>query len=196
MCAFGAEDGLRPRRQFVAGGRPLNTDLRRMKTTPLALTFAFLLAAPALSADSVVLGIGISNRFLSGPPCQPDPDDILKCWEANYVWILRAKRTVVGPRVTGTVRAILSQHVGLRPEFVKSVELFVLSPIEDQSLRISAHAGYYLVDFSSKDSNGRYCLWHTRPEEVGLHLKDTDVVSDAQGRLCFRAKLIAAGKSN
>jgi hypothetical protein len=80
------------------------------------------------------------------------------------------------------VKAISSQHVAATSKFVRSTELFVLRPIEDPALRRSSHADYYLVELSAKDSDGRYCLWD-KPEEVGLRLKDTEVVVDNQGHL-------------
>jgi hypothetical protein len=148
-------------------------------------------SSPALSSDSVVLGRGISNYFLSRQPCpQPEDSNLTNiCLDANFIWVLSARRTIVGPPVRGTVRAIVSQHVAAASKFVRSTELFVLRPIDDPALRKSSHADYYLVDLSSKDSDGRYCLWD-KPEEVGLRLKDSDVVVRDEGRSCFNATLI------
>lgn len=144
----------------------------------------------AFSSDSVVLGRGISNYFLSKQPC-PQPEESLTniCLDANFIWVLSARRTIVGPPVRGTVRAIVSQHVAATSKFVRSTELFVLRPIDDPALRKSSHADYYLVDLSPKDSDGRYCLWD-KPEEVGLRLKDSDVVVHDEGQSCFNATLI------
>lgn len=62
----------------------------------------------------------------------------------------------------------------------------MLRPIDDPALRKSSHADYYLVDLSIKDSDGRYCL-RDKPAEVGLRLKDSDVVVRDEGQSCFDA---------
>jgi hypothetical protein len=95
---------------------------------PAVLLGTLAIATPALAEDSVVLGHGVSNAFLGELPC---PERSL-CVDANYVWVLDADRTVAGPGVTGRVRAIATQHTDATAQFVKSVELFVLSPIQDQ----------------------------------------------------------------
>jgi hypothetical protein len=162
------------------------------------LTGSLLAApAPALPADSVVLGRGIINYFLSKQPC-PEPEDSSLaniCMDSNFIWVLLARRTIVGSPVKGTVRAISSQHVAANSEFVRSTELFVLRRIDDAALRKSSHADYYLVDRSAKDSDGRFCLW-SKPEEVGLRFKDSDIVAGQDGQSCFDATLITeASKS-
>jgi hypothetical protein len=164
-----------------------------MRRASFSLIFVSLLTvpAPAFSSDSVVLGRGISNYFLSKQPCpQPEDSNLVNiCMDVNFIWVLSARRTIVGPPVKGTVKAISSQHVAATSKFVRSTELFVLRPIDDPALRRSSHADYYLVELSTKDSDGRYCLWD-KPEEVGLRLKDTDVVVDDEGQSCFNATLI------
>ena len=145
----------------------------------------------------MVLGRGISNYFLSKQPCpQPEDSNLASiCLDANFIWVLSARRTIVGPPVRGTVRAIFSQHVAATSKFVRSTELFVLRPINDPALRKSSHADYYVVDLSIKDSDGRYCLWD-KPEEVGLRLNDNDVVVLGEGQSCFNATLITDDRSN
>jgi hypothetical protein len=164
-----------------------------MGRASFSLILVSLIAAPssAFSSDSVVLGHGISNYFLSKQPCpQPEGSNLANiCLDANFIWVLSAKRTIVGPPIRGTIRAIFSQHVAATSKFVRSTELFVLRPIDDPVLRKSSHAEYYLVDLSIKGSDGRYCLWD-KPEEVGLRLKDTDVVVRDEGQSCFDATLI------
>jgi hypothetical protein len=115
--------------------------------------------------------------------------------DANYVWVLKAERTLVGPRVEGTVRAISSQHVAAAPEFVKCVELFVLTPIEDPALRKSSRADYYIVELSPRYSDDTYCL-SDKPTNVGLRVNRTDTTIDESGYNCFKAHLIGAGPSN
>src|ERR1700747_640947 len=154
-----------------------------------ALTLGvFALASSAVAADSVVVGHGISNSFLSSRTCLPDP----LCMTASYVWVLDAKRTVSGPKVVGRVRAIMLQHVGATSKYVKSVELFVLRPIEDLSTRKSSGADYLLVSLSPLDSQGRYCL-QMNPGDVGLKLAASEVTVDASsGNYCFSAAALAS----
>ena len=168
-------------------GGPSTSPLNAMFRSAVLLG-AFAITAPAAAADSVVLGRGVSNAFLSNQPCA-DPS---LCMDANYVWVLDADRTVVGPAVVGRVRAIASQHTDATSEFVKSVELFVLRPIQDPSLQESSGAKYYLVSVSAKDSRGRDCL-NVKPADVGLRLDTSEVMVDpSSGSFCFEASVLAA----
>jgi hypothetical protein len=155
----------------------------------LALTAgAFALATAAVAADSVVLGHGVSNAFLSAQACPPGS----LCMDANYLWVLDADRTLTGPAVKGRVRAIVSQHTDATSKFVKSVELFVLRPIQDPSTRKSTGAEYYLVSLSARDSRGRYCL-SVNPSDVGLTLNDSEVAVDGiSGYYCFNATVLTS----
>jgi hypothetical protein len=148
--------------------------------TLLALTSG----APTFAADSVVIGHGISNSFLSRVPCPAGA----VCLDAQYLWVLNSARTVTGPPVNGRVRAISLQHVDATQQFVDSVELFVLRPIKDAALRRSSGAHFYVVSLSPRDSAGRYCL-SVRPETVGLRLDSSEVHSDADS-YCFDAHLL------
>lgn len=146
-------------------------------------------AAPAVAEDSVVIGHGISNAFLSDSLCTEHS----LCMDANYVWVLDADRTVAGPSVSGRVRAIASQHTDATGAFVQSVELFVLRPIKDSPLRKSSGAEYYLVSLSPRYSEVRYCL-SVKPSDVGLKLSASDVVVDAgRGGFCFPAAALVSG---
>jgi hypothetical protein len=112
--------------------------------------------------------------------------------DASYVWVLDADRTVAGPNVRGRVRAIASQHTDATSQFVKSVELFVLRPIQDSSVRKSSNAKYYLISLSPRDSLGRYCL-SVRPADVGLTLDAAEVkVDSSDGHFCFSASAMAS----
>jgi hypothetical protein len=151
----------------------------------------------ASAVDSVVLGHGISNRFLSTPPCPQDADAnyVTVCMDGDFMWVLHAERTVVGPHISGTVKAIASQHTEVRSEFVRSVELFVLRPIEDRQLRKSSGARYYIMALSPKDSKGCYCL-QVQLEEVGLRLDKADIIAGDGGAACFKAELLNKGGPN
>jgi hypothetical protein len=155
---------------------------------PAVILGALLFASAAAAEDSVVLGHGVSNAFLRKLPCT----EHTACLDANYVWVLDVDRTVAGPHVTGRVRAIATQHTDATAEFVKSVELFVLSPIQDSALQKSSGATYYLVSLSPRDSQGRYCL-SVRPSDAGLKLGASVVATDPRsGYFCFSAAALAS----
>jgi hypothetical protein len=152
----------------------------------VCLIGACAIASSAVAADSVVLGHGVRNAFLSIQPC---PQDSL-CLDSNYLWTFDADRTVVGPPVAGRVLAVASQHMDANESFVKAVELFVLRPLKDPKLRGSSGAKYYLVSLSARDASGRYCL-SVNPRDVGLKLESSEVAIDATtGYFCFRASLL------
>jgi hypothetical protein len=166
---------------------PSTSPLDAMVRTAVLLG-ALALATPVVAADSVVLGHGVSNAFLSKPPC---PEHSL-CMDALYIWVLDADHTVVGPSVTGTVRAIATQHTDATTQFARSVELFVLSPITNPTLRKSSGARFYLISFSPRDSQGRYCI-SVNPNDVGLKLDPAEVsVDSGSGGFCFKASVLAS----
>jgi hypothetical protein len=152
-----------------------------MRRLVLAL-IALAAGSSAYAADSVVLGHGISNSFLSKVEC---PAGSI-CPDAQYLWVLTSNRTVVGPPVNGRVRAISMQHTDATQQFVTSVELFVLRPIESAAIRSSSGADFYIVALSPRDPAGHYCL-PVNPATVGLHLDPTKVRA-AEGSYCFDAQ--------
>ena len=168
-----------------------------MRVTVLFPLISFFMAGTVSAADTVVLGHGIRNYQLSVPPCHQEPNSglIAICMDANYVWVLKANRTLVGTRVAGTIRAIASQHRAAATKFVRVVELFVLTPINDPKLRRSSRADYYIVELSPRYSDDTYCL-RDKPTDVGLWVDQADTTVDEGGDNCFKAQLIGAGSSN
>jgi hypothetical protein len=150
----------------------------------VAMLLGLACASTAFSADSVVIGRGVSNSFLSKVECTAG--DL--CVDARYVWVLSVARTIAGPTVQGKIRAVAFQHVDATPQFVRSVELFVLSPIDDSAPRGSSGADFYIVSLSPRGGDGRYCL-DVDPETVGLHLKPGDI-KFRENRYCFAATLL------
>jgi hypothetical protein len=148
----------------------------------LLALIALTLGSSAFARDSVVIGRGISNSFLSKVDC---PVGTI-CLDAQYLWVLISNRTVVGPPVEGQIRAISMQHTDAIQQFVTSVELFVLRPIESATIRSSSGADFYIVALSPRDPAGRYCL-SVNPATVGLHLDPTRVRA-AGGSYCFDAQ--------
>jgi len=142
------------------------------------------IARVVAAADSVVIGHGVGNSFLSEVPC---PATNI-CLDSRYIWTLVADRTVVGPAVKGEVRAIAIQHTEATPQFVHSVELFVLRPIAEATLRSSSGADFYIDALSPRDTAGRYCL-AMDPLEVNLHIA-TSNIHKVDGAYCFDARLL------
>ena len=178
---------MRPRRHRALLCGPSTSPLDAMVRSAVLLG-ALAIATPVVAADSVVLGHGVSNAFLSNPPCSEHS----LCMDALYVWVLDADHTVVGPSVTGRVRAIATQHTDSTGQFVRSVELFVLSPITDSTLRKSSGAKFYLISLSPRDSQGRYCI-SVKPNDLGLKLDPSEVTVDPDSRrFCFKASVLAS----
>jgi hypothetical protein len=139
----------------------------------------------ALAQDSVVIGRGISNAYLASISC----DAVLSCLDAEYLWVLEAHRTLVGPSVKGRIRAVSIQHTDATQRFVSSVELFVLRPIKTPADRASLGADFSIIALSPRYSSGRYCL-NLEPNSIGLHI-DSAKVHKSEGSYCFAASLLA-----
>jgi hypothetical protein len=143
-----------------------------------------IVEAPAFAADSVVIGRGISNSFLSNGACSAGST----CLDAQYVWVLTSNRSVVGPIVKGRVRAISTQHTDATQQFVTSVELFVLRPIKSVTVRHSSGAAFYILYLSPRNADGRYCL-PVSPSSVGLHLDPAKVLA-TESSYCFDVRAL------
>ena len=147
---------------------------------------AVLGSAQAIAEESVVLGRGISNAYAGDLECSKDS----LCLDARYVWELEAKRTVSGPAVRGRVRAIFAQHTDATPKFVRSVELFVLSRIDDPETRERLGADYSGIWLSPRYTGSKYCLPVT-PRSVGLAVPESEVMLDPDsGYFCFAKRLL------
>ena len=138
------------------------------------------LPGTAIATDSVVLGKGLSNAFVSEISC---PEDLI-CMDSVFIWELEAKRTVAGPGISGRVRATTTQHTEATQQFVGSVKIFVLRPIEDSALRASYGVDYEIVTLSPRYKGNRFCLL-VDPKEIGL---DVQSVQNEHGFYCFSAR--------
>lgn len=165
-----------------------------MRISLLFFLVGMFAISSAFSADSVVIGRGIKNYFLLVPPCPQDPDSglVAICMDAEYVWELKAYRSLVGPDIEGTVRAISYQHTEAKSEYVRSVELFVLRPISDARIQNSSHAAYYLVESSPRYADDFYCL--EDPIGLGLAIQESDIIINGNGDRCFKAGRIGSPK--
>ncbi len=166
-----------------------------MRISLLFFLVGVFATSSAFSADSVVIGRGIKNYFLLVPPCPQDPDSglVAICMDAEYVWELKANRSLVGPNIEGTVRAISYQHTEAKSEYVRSVELFVLRPISDPRIQNSSHAAYYMVESSPRYADDFYCL--EDPIGLGLAIQESDIIVNGNGDRCFKAGRIGSPKS-
>jgi hypothetical protein len=152
-----------------------------MTWTVLAALVGMAPTLSAIAADSVVVGRGISNAYVADAAC-PEGSS---CMDSLHVWVLKVRRTVSGPVVKCTVRALATQHIEATTEFVKSVELFVLRPIDDAAIRNAYGAEYRLVSLSPRYESDKYCLT-VNPNDVGLRLESSQIAFDSEsGVYCF-----------
>ena len=93
------------------------------------------------------------------------PDGIMQL--SVYVIELEAKRTLAGPPVAGRVRALIVAHTEANEKYVKSIELFVLRPVENFDAGESKSPLSSLISLSPRHSGGKYCL-DTDPNSLGL----------------------------
>jgi len=146
-----------------------------------ALVVLFLVA-PNLACGSnlVFLGKGISDAFLSRVNC---PDHQV-CMDSIYLWTFHIDKVLAGPRQSRSVRAIAYQHTYVAPEFMRSVEIFVLEPIQDQAIRSSYGADYELVSLSPREAHDQYCLSQS-PRTLHLKVSRSHVTVDDDKLYCF-----------
>lgn len=146
-----------------------------------------ILLAPllAFSAESVVLGSGVSNEYASTIDCPPDA----LCMDSMYLWVFDARKTLAGPPVNGRVRALIAQHTDARSKYVRSVRLFVVKPIESDEVRRAHNATHYLLAVSPRYEDGTYCL-PMNPQSVGLEIDASRIARKSDsGYFCFAASL-------
>jgi hypothetical protein len=146
------------------------------------LVLVILLMAPTFArGDNLVfLGKGISNTFLSRIDC---PDQQL-CMDSLYLWTFRVDKVLAGPRQSRSVRAIAYQHTDVTPDFIRSVELFVLEPIQDQALRSTYGVNYTVVSLSAREEHDRYCL-NQQPQTLHLNVPPIHITIDDDRLFCF-----------
>ena len=145
-----------------------------------------LIAASATAAESVVLGKGVSNAYAADVACT----DIRACMQSVYVWEFDATRTITGPPVIGRVKVLATQHTDATSKFVRSVELFVVRPIDDPAVRKTYDAEYYLVGLSPRYERSTYCL-PVNPADIGLNIPSSEInVEPDSGYYCFARRLV------
>jgi hypothetical protein len=118
------------------------------------------------------------------PPCADEGNDaeLLKiCMSVWFRWTLQIDRTLHGPPIKGRIATARVQHTGHLKWYLRSVRLFVLTPIEDPKKRRLLRADYFLDDLSAPT----YCL-SGDPEDLGLeNNKDILLVYSTPGYYCF-----------
>lgn len=141
--------------------------MRRLATVVLAAA-CFLSASQAHSADSVISGRGLTNKWLPDleTPCErsraADPAPLPEvCMDAWFVWEISVSRTIAGPLVKRRVRAANVQHAEYVLRHLQRDRLFLLRPIDDPAQRALLKTDYRIVDMSTDE-----CL-HTEPQGLG-----------------------------
>ena len=132
------------------------------------------------------MGKGVSNEYVADVACT----DLRACMQAVYVWEFDATRTITGPPVVGRVKVVATQHTDATSKFVRSVELFVVRPIDDPAVRKAYDAAYYLVGLSPRYERSTYCL-PVNPQDIGLTLPSSQItVEPDNGHYCFARRLV------
>lgn len=137
----------------------------------------------AHSQDSVIIGRGISSEEI---PSLGSVDS----WNVFFLWTIDAKRVVSGPKIKGRVRALILAHAGATPKYVRSVELFVLSPIAGGSgemLRTGAR--YSIIAVSPRYKDAMYCTL-LDPIDIGIPIERGHITVDENGSFCFKRALL------
>ena len=155
-----------------------------MRCAAVIIVVPMLVVSQAYAAPSVLIGRGLSNTFVAESVC---PENAI-CLDAFYRWEFMSTRTVAGPAISGHVRAVISQHVEATPSFVRSVELFVVTPIDDPAVRRTYGAEYFLLALSPRYKSGRYCV--PMPlAEIGLADVSSEIIVDPDtGYHCISAR--------
>jgi hypothetical protein len=137
----------------------------------------------ALSDNSVVIGRGFSNEEVASLGSVDD-------WNVFFLWTLDVNRTVAGPKVKGRVRALGIAHSGATSKYVRSVELFVLSPITEGSKEmLRTGAKYLIVALSPLYKDAMYCT-RMDPLDIGIPIERAQIKVDENGSFCFERALL------
>ena len=140
------------------------------------LLFALVLLVAGAHADnSIVIGHGIKV------------DGVYESagdWVSGYVWLINARRTVSGPVVKGKVRIIAASHAQPRDSYLKTVELFVLTPVIGDGAESNDEPRFSLVASSPLYRSDKYCI-PFKPSEISIPLNDTEVERDEYDAYCF-----------
>jgi hypothetical protein len=132
-------------------------------------------------SPSVVVGRVLSQDDLGLSACGDlKPEEI--CMHRWFRWTIQAQRTLSGPPITGRIALAYSQHTYFEKWYLKEVQLFVLTPIEEAPTRRLLKADYYLEDFSRRLA--MYCL-HQDPETPGIEVRGTAVSDSKESGYCF-----------
>lgn len=181
--------------KFVRAAHPTHKQLRclfaayhgvRLQMQYRSILFVALVIffAEANAEYSVVIGQGIKVDGESSP--------IGDGWTSAFVWLIDARRTVVGPPVKGKLHIIAASHAQPKDSYLRTVQLFVLAPIVGDT-ESSGEPMFSLVTSSPIYRRGRYCI-PFKPSEVGIPLGDGEVERNEHDYYCFsRSSLLKAG---
>jgi hypothetical protein len=145
----------------------------------LALLLPF---ADTYADNSVVIGHGIKVDGVAGSGS----------WVSKYVWQIKARRTLSGPIVKGTVRITAASHAQPKDSYLRTVELFVLAPVIQGEEKSDDEPRFSLVASSPLYGRDKYCI-PFRPYEISIPVNDSEVERDEHGFYCFsKAALLKA----
>ena len=143
------------------------------------LLFALaLLVADARAEYSIVIGRGIKVDGVS---------ESAEGWVSGHVWLINARRTVFGPVVKGNLRIVAASHAQPEDSYLKTVQLFVLSPVAGDIEESSSEPRFSLIASSPVYERDKYCI-PFKPSVIGIPLSDTEVERDKHDAHCFSKK--------
>jgi hypothetical protein len=154
-----------------------------MSRASLFFVFA-LLVADAQAESSIVIGRGIKveDVYVTGE------------WTSAYVWLIDAQRTVSGPTVKGKVRIFAASHAQPKDSYLKTVQLFVLTPVSREGAESNDEPRLSLIASSPRYGRDKYCV-PFKPSAIGIPLSDAEVERDKYDDYCFTKKaLLKAAK--
>jgi hypothetical protein len=152
----------------------------------VVLAALFLAVTDARAANSIVIGDGIEIVEVGEP---------LNDWVMGYVWLIDARQTISGPPVTGKVRIVAASHAQPTDAYLKTVQLFVLSPAISDGNESTTEPRFSLITSSPLYRGGKYCV-PFKPSEIGIPLGDPDVEQDNDGSYCFTKKALLRASKN
>jgi hypothetical protein len=107
-----------------------------MSYRAILLFASALLFTAARSENSIVVGQGIKV------------DGVYESagdWQSGYVWLINARQTISGPAVKGKLRIVAVSHAQPKDSYLKTVQLFVLSPVAADRAESSSEPGFSLI---------------------------------------------------
>jgi len=151
--------------------------MKYLLSTLMALA---LHSAAASDEYSVVVGNGVKVDGVA---------ELGDDWNTGYIWLVNAKQTVSGPSVKGRIRIVAVSHAQPTDAYIRSVQLFVLSPIVKTNPESNEEPKFSLIASSPLYKKGRYCVAF-RPSQIAIPIDDAAVERDEDNDYCFSKKAL------